>query len=108
MNLIHHLPVLLIILPLSASLLSPILSKLWKQLGRILVIASLAASFLCAIGLLCQVLSASSGQIHYYMGNWEPPLGIEFVIDPLNALLVLFITFIALCTSVYCGNLLQN
>ena len=46
MNLIHHLPVLLIILPLSASLLSPILSKLWKQLGRILVIASLAASFL--------------------------------------------------------------
>lgn len=108
MNLIHHLPVLLIFLPLSASLLSPILSKLWKQLGRILVIASLAASFLCAIGLLCQVLSASSGQIHYYMGNWEPPLGIEFVIDPLNALLVLFITFIALCTSVYCGNFLQN
>ncbi|MCU6763137.1 Multiple resistance and pH homeostasis protein D [uncultured Roseburia sp.] len=108
MVLTTHLPVLIVLLPLSAALLCTFLSKIMGQLGKILVIASLAASFLCSAGLLYQVFQTGEHTIHYYMGNWAPPIGIEFVIDPLNGILTVFLTFIALCTSVYCICFVQN
>ncbi len=108
MFVIRHLPVLIILLPLSASLLCTFLSRISKLLGKLLVIASLAASFLCAAALVYQVLLTEGNTIHYEMGNWPPPIGIEFVIDPLNGLLTAFIAFMALCTSVYCICFLKD
>ena len=106
MNFMEHLPVLVIALPLSAALLCTFLSRISQWLGKILVIASLAGSFLCSLGLLIQTvtlgLAGKEAKIHYAMGNWEAPIGIEFVIDPLNALLAMFIAFLAMCTAFYC------
>ena len=42
------------------------------------------------------------------MGNWEPPIGIEFAIDPLNASVLCMITFIALVVSFYGRPFLQD
>lgn len=108
MNLITHLPVLVIALPLSAALLCTFLSRLCQWLGKGLVIASLAGSMLCSLGLLIQTATGQTHQIHYAMGNWEAPIGIEFVIDPLNAILAMFITFLALCTAVYSIKFLKG
>lgn len=105
MYLANHLPVLVIALPLSAALLCTFLSRINKWLGKGLVIASLAGSFLCSLGLLIQTIHMhrhlGTHQIHYAMGNWEAPIGIEFVVDPLNATLAMFIAFLALCTAIY-------
>lgn len=108
MNFIQHLPVLIVIIPLSAALLSILISKFFIRIGRLLVILSLAASFCCSALLLDQVLHTTDQVIHYAIGNWEAPIGIEFVVDPLNAVLVLFITLIAACASVFSRCFLKD
>lgn len=97
----QHFPILIVLLPLSAALLSPFFSYMHRQAGKLIAIAALLGSFLCAVGLLLQVTADGGQTIHYWMGNWEPPLGIEFVIDPINAVIVTMITFLALCTAIY-------
>lgn len=95
-----HFPVLIAILPLSAALLSPFLSRLNKNAGKWLVIAAIFGAFYSAVSVLLQVLRTGE-TIHYWMGNWQPPLGIEFVIDPLNGLLAVLVTFVALLVAIY-------
>ncbi len=112
MNFMEHLPVLVIALPLSAALLCTFLSRIHLWIGKLLVIASLAGSFLCSLGLLIQTVSlgllGQTAKVHYAMGNWEAPIGIEFVIDPLNALLAMLIAFLAMCTAIYCIKFQKN
>lgn len=107
MNLIELLPILIIVLPMSAALLSPFVSMLMRRAGRWIVILGLAGALASSIGLLRQVMYTAGHSIHYAVGNWKAPLGIEFVIDPLNALLVCFITFLALCAVLYSGHFSQ-
>ena len=101
MNIMNHLPVLIVILPLTFGLLSPFLSRLHKNLGQAFVIGSTGCSFLMSIALLYKVLHTQGQIIHYWMGNWEAPIGIEFSVDPLNAVLTMFICLIALLASAY-------
>lgn len=88
MNFIQQLPALPIILPL---LLAPITILLPK--GRISWLWATAISwlvfFLCA-ALLHYVYA--TGPISYQLGNWAPPLGIEYRIDLANALLLFLIS----------------
>lgn len=108
----NHMPVLVIALPLSAALLCTFLSKIHKLLGKGLVVASLAGSFLCSLFLLIQTVNMhihlGTHEIHYAMGNWEAPIGIEFVIDPLNATLAMFIAFLALCTAIFSSKFIKD
>ena len=97
---IQHCPVLIVLLPLTAALLCLLFSKFNKNLGSWLVIGSIAGSLACSLQVLHQTLTSGEA-IHYWMGNWEPPLGIEFVIDPLSAVMAVLITFISLMVAVY-------
>lgn len=101
MNIIHHFPVLIIIFPFSAALLSPFFSRIQRSLGKYLVTISLFLSFICSVGVLICVMKAPEQTIRYWMGNWRPPIGIEFYIDPLNAVLTMFITILALCCALF-------
>ena len=96
----ENFPILIVLLPLSASLLCPLFSYLKRDLGKWLVILAIACSFLSAIGCLYETVT-SGAAIHYWMGDWQPPLGIEFVIDPLNGTIVVLATFIALLVGIY-------
>ena len=102
----QHFPVLLAILPLCAALLSPLFSYFSKNAGKWLVITSLGAAFLCSVSVLITVLD--SGTIHYWMGNWPPPFGIEFVLDPLNATLAVLVLFVSFMVSIYGGPFFKN
>ena len=96
----RHLPVLIPILPLAAALLCLLFSRIHKELGKYIVLAALSVSFLSSIGLFKEVLAGGEA-IHYYMGGWLPPLGIEFVIDPINAVLLVAVSGIALGVGIY-------
>ena len=48
--------------------------------------AAIATSFVGSVLLLGEVMA--TGDIHYWMGNWQPPLGIEFVVDHENKYLI--------------------
>ena len=82
----RHLPVLIPILPLASAMLCLVLSRINKNLGKYVVLGALTASLASSIGVFIDVMR-SGKTIHYYMGNWQPPIGIEFVIDQMNAIM---------------------
>lgn len=97
----QHAPIFIVLLPLTAALLCMLFSRMSRNLGAYLVIASIAGSLASAITVLNHVVAAGGKAIHYTMGGWMPPIGIEFVLDPLNSVLLVLITFISLLVSFY-------
>lgn len=96
----QHFPALIPLLPLAASMLCIALSKLNKDLGRFAVMAAIGVSFIGSVTVLTEVV-ASGETIHYWMGNWEPPFGIEFVVDSVNAIVLTAISGICFFTCIY-------
>ncbi len=103
-----HFPVLIVLLPLSAALLSPFFSYMYKPAGKWISVASLFGAFCCSVGLLLQIVANGGEAIHYWMGEWMPPLGIEFVVDPINGVIVTMITFVALFSAIYSTPFLKK
>lgn len=97
----QHAPVLIVLLPLTASLLCMLFSRISRNLGSWIVMASIAGAFANACLVLERVISSGGKTWHYYMGGWMPPVGIEFALDPLNSILAVVITFISLMVSLY-------
>ena len=97
----QHAPVLIVLLPLTASLLCMLFSRIRKNLGSWIVMASILGAFVNACIVLEKVISSGGKTWHYYMGGWLPPVGIEFALDPLNSILAVVITFISLMVSLY-------
>ncbi|MBT8375002.1 MAG: monovalent cation/H+ antiporter subunit D family protein [Deltaproteobacteria bacterium] len=94
-----QIPVLIIIIPLLSALITPLLGWWRENLCYPWVIFSLVLCMLCTIFVMGRVIDA--GVIHYYLGSWLPPMGIEYVIDHLNALMLVIISVTALVAAVY-------
>lgn len=97
----QHAPVLIVLLPLTASLLCMLFSRISRNLGSWIVMGAIAGAFANACIVLEKVISSGGKTWHYYMGGWMPPVGIEFALDPLNSILAVVITFISLMVSLY-------
>lgn len=104
---IQQAPVFIVLLPLTAALFCMLVSKFSKRLGSLMVLAAIAGAFFSALSVLCQTLAAGK-PVHYWMGGWAPPLGIEFVLDPLNALLAVVITFVSILVFIYSRPFFKN
>jgi multicomponent Na+:H+ antiporter subunit D len=96
-----HLPVLIVVIPLSAALLVPLAAFLSAGLARVLTLMALIAVSLCSGTALSHVLA--QGNWHYKLGGWAPPWGIEYVIDPLSGGMATLIACIAVLVVVYAG-----
>ena len=94
-----HLPALIVVLPLVGGVLSAMLGR--RTLGWGIAAATSAAVLALCILLLNRVLNAPSGQVVYLMSNWPTPFGIAFVVDSLNASVLLIIATIAAVVTVY-------
>ncbi len=91
MNLAEQLPVLPVIVPLTLAPVTLLLPQgraphLWATMVSWL-------TFAACIFILVKVSDA--GVISYYLGDWAPPLGIEYRIDLANALVLLLVSGIA-------------
>ena len=96
----QHLPVLIILFPLCATLLCPLISHFSPDWGKRSVISALFLSVVCAAWQL--VIVVSSGEtIHYFLGGWKPPIGIEFAVDNVNAVIILLVAVISWTTSLF-------
>ncbi len=47
------------------------------------------------------VVVLSEGNLHHFLGGWDPPWGIEYVLDPLSAFMAMLVTFIGLVVLIY-------
>lgn len=95
--LIQHLPALQIIIPL---LFAPICVMLRSAKAAWYI--TIIASALCVVNgvlLLQQVQDGSV--IHYALGGWQAPTGIEYYIDISNALLVILVSTVSLFAAIY-------
>jgi len=93
----RHAPALLIVVPLMLGGICAFLPS--GRLAWIVTVIASLVSLLCAVVLLAQV--NLQGVVSYQLGGWAPPLGIEFRIDHLNALLLIIVTGIGLLAAIF-------
>jgi len=93
----EHLPVLLVVVPL---ILAPVaaLTMRWKAAW---VVAAVACwwSLYASVALLMRV--RAEGPISYHIGNWPPPIGIEYRIDLANAFVAVIVAAIGAVAIAY-------
>jgi len=104
--LLHHLPILVVVIPLFAALLITLLGTIDKRYGWCIATAATALSFTISVSMLVTVLE--TGRISYWLGNWEPPWGIEYAVDYLNGFVLVVISFMAFAVSIYSGRSVQK
>jgi multicomponent Na+:H+ antiporter subunit D len=95
----ENAPALVVVIPLFAAFLVPVIGYFNKRL---------IPYFVTLIALCSVILSASNlrtviqtGSISYTMGGWEPPWGIEYAIDYLNGFVSIVVIFIIFIVSIY-------
>jgi multicomponent Na+:H+ antiporter subunit D len=88
MTVFAHLPALQIAVPLIAAPLCALILR--PRIAYLFAVAVSWITFAISIALLSDVLR--SGPIVYHMGGWAPPWGIVYVIDALNALILVLVS----------------
>jgi len=91
-------PVLIVVAPLLAALFAGLAVWIEERLSYPIALTGLAISVFSAVNVLMQVIS--SGPIQYRMAGWAPPMGIEYRIDLLNAMVLLMVSGIGLLNLV--------
>ncbi|MBU1696713.1 MAG: monovalent cation/H+ antiporter subunit D family protein, partial [Proteobacteria bacterium] len=86
-------PALIVVAPLLAALFAGLAAWIEERLSYPIALIGLAISMFAAFKVLMQVIA--SGTIHYRMAGWAPPMGIEYSIDLLNAMVLLIVSSIA-------------
>ena len=100
-----HLPILIVICPLVAALVVPLLGRVSARLARGITVAAPAVALGCAVMALRVALH--SGPWHYYLGGWAPPWGIEYVVDPLGGGMAVLVALLATLVAIYAGPYLR-
>jgi multicomponent Na+:H+ antiporter subunit D len=95
----EHLPVLVIIMPLVLALIAPVAGRLNRIYSWAIALLATLFSFVGSVLLLYQVMY--SGAISYWMGGWEPPWGIEYVIDYFSGFVLVIVSFLAVAVTIF-------
>ncbi len=96
----NQLPILILIIPLLSSLLISIGTRKSNIAAYLILVAAMIGSVFAACGTLLQIIKTNE-PIHYHLGDWDPPFGIELVIDHLGGLVLVMVSVVALLTAVY-------
>ena len=93
----YHLPVLLVVVPLVAAPIAALLNR--PRLSWAVAVAATLWALYAALALLSQTMA--SGAIHYELGGWTAPYGIEYVVDAANAWVVVIVALIGALVTPY-------
>jgi multicomponent Na+:H+ antiporter subunit D len=92
-------PALIIAIPLLISFINIPVGLLRRSLCYPLTII---ATFSCLyLSFVIADTVINSGNISYRLGGWEPPWGIEYAIDHLNAYMLIIVSLVSFVVSVY-------
>lgn len=98
-----HLPVLVVVLPLLGGLLS-LFTGLIKRGGGLIAwawsVLVTGAILVCAGAMLVEVQAGGEPMV-YLLGSWRPEYGIAYVVDPLNAYVILVVAIIGFLSTIY-------
>ncbi len=96
----EQLSVLIIVVPLLGAFAISIFGALHRNIAYGLLVVILGLSFAAAVGTLQHVFG-SPIKLHYRMGDWPPPFGIELVLDQLNSMVMVLISGVSLLVAIY-------
>jgi multicomponent Na+:H+ antiporter subunit D len=91
-------PALVVVVPLIFAFLSLLFGWWRKAFSYPITLIALSISFLASIHCLYTVLT--TGIIHYHLGKWAPPWGIEYVVDHLNGFILVIVSFVSLMVAI--------
>lgn len=92
-------PALLIVTPLIASLFCLLLGLFRRSICQPFVVAVLGVCVILSFDIMGTVIY--DGTIRYRLGGWEPPWGIEYLIDHLNAFIAIIISTIGFIVAIF-------
>ncbi|MCB9934061.1 MAG: monovalent cation/H+ antiporter subunit D family protein [Planctomycetes bacterium] len=72
-----------------------------RGLGWWLAMGTTSAVLAMSVQLLVNVLESGTQTVTYVMGSWPVPFGIGYVVDPLNAAVLLIVSMIATVVTLY-------
>jgi multicomponent Na+:H+ antiporter subunit D len=109
----YHLPVILFLIPFLTAICMPMVGGMKRHWCRPMVLAAVFAMCVAAVVNLWVVLG--HGETRYAFGGWPistslpaPPIGIEWVNDPLASIMLVALSFVALVCVIYGGPLLPQ
>ncbi len=92
-------PALIVVIPLLSAFIVCMAGCFNRRFCQPLTVLALAGSCWASFATLGQVIK--TGAIHYRLGGWAPPMGIEYVVDHLNGLVLVVVTTVALLVAVF-------
>jgi multicomponent Na+:H+ antiporter subunit D len=101
-----HLPLLIPLILLTAALLAPLVGIVKYTWVYRLALVAVAVDAGVAMWGLAEVVDG--GAMTYRLGGWQPPIGIEFVLDPLSAFFSAVIATVALIVMVGARALVEE
>ncbi|MGZ8484734.1 MAG: proton-conducting transporter transmembrane domain-containing protein [Candidatus Binatia bacterium] len=102
----NHLAVLIPGPLLFAAFIVPLAGLLHK--GLVPAVALLGVGLAAAASVWGMWAVVHQGTLRYHLGSWAPPLGIEYVLDPLAAFMALVVTVSGLFSLVYFSPALRH
>jgi multicomponent Na+:H+ antiporter subunit D len=97
---VSHIPVLIPLSLIVSSLLALLAGLRDPRWGHRISLGGASASFLFSLAGI-RAVAGDGMPLRYALGNWMPPVGIEFVLDSLGAYMAGIITFIGVVVLVY-------
>jgi multicomponent Na+:H+ antiporter subunit D len=93
------LPILIVVSLLTGAVIAVLLG-LWKAVAaQVAAVATTAVTLVLAVVGLATTLR--EGPLHHEVGGWPPPVGIEYVLDPLSGFVITLMAFIGLLITIY-------
>jgi len=102
----HNAPALIPLLLLAAAILTPVVALRKSRLAYPLALAAVLLSVVLASANLYRVWK--SGPLTYHFGGWAPPIGIQYVLDPLSSFVALVVNTIALFVLWHSGGVQER
>ena len=99
MSFAEQAPVLLVIIPLLSALLVNMVGLINQRYCLPVAVTGILGSLTASVITLIRVME--NGVISYRLGGWPPPFGIEYVIDHLNGLVLVTISFVSLLAVIF-------
>ena len=98
-SVVEHFPVLVVVISLLSAFTILIVGRRNKNSCCFISIATILVQLVMSFYILNHVLTV--GTIRYWLGGWSPPWGIEYVVDALNAYVLVILLFLALICVTY-------
>lgn len=95
----EHLSILIIAVGFLGAFFTPLIGMVNKKLCSPWASFITLLQFIISLFLLNQVITG--GNISYWLGGWEPPWGIEYAVDILNAFVMVIVAGVCFSVSIY-------